>query len=118
LSTITYHLLRFPEVYRTLKEEIRSEFQSYDQINAKSTLHLPYLNAVIYEGMRIYSPLPFALPRVVPEGGDTVDGHFIPGGVSLCFALGISKISTNGIGYCLDRDRRIQQLHCKLRPAV
>ena len=32
--------------------------------------------------MRIYPPLPFALPRVVPAGGDTVDGHFLPEGVS------------------------------------
>ncbi|KAI0396354.1 cytochrome P450 [Xylariaceae sp. FL0594] len=94
LSTITYHLLRFPDVYRKLKEEIRSEFQSYDQINAKSTLHLKYLNAVIYEGMRIYSPLPFALPRVVPEGGDTVDGHFIPGGVTVSTATVGSNNST------------------------
>lgn len=30
----------------------------------------------------MYPPLPFALPRVVPEGGDTVDGHFLPAGVS------------------------------------
>ncbi|KAJ2998227.1 hypothetical protein NUW58_g388 [Xylaria curta] len=96
LSTITYHLLRFPDVYHKLKEEIRSEFQSYDQINAKSTLHLKYLNAVIYEGMRIYSPLPFALPRVVPEGGDTVDGHFIPGGVIVSTAtLGSSNCTAN-----------------------
>ena len=30
----------------------------------------------------MYPPLPFALPRVVPEGGDTVDGKFVPAGVS------------------------------------
>ena len=36
--------------------------------------------------MRIFPPLPFALPRVVPAGGDTVDGHFLPEGVSqICF---------------------------------
>ena len=37
--------------------------------------------------MRIYPPLPFALPRVVPAGGDTVDGHFLPEGVSQLFLL-------------------------------
>lgn len=36
------------------------------------------MEAVILEGMRVYAPLPFALPRVVPEGGDTVDGYFLP----------------------------------------
>ena len=30
----------------------------------------------------MYAPLPFALPRVVPDGGDTVDGHLLPAGVS------------------------------------
>lgn len=37
--------------------------------------------------MRIYPPLPFALPRVVPAGGDTVDGHFLPEGVSRLLPL-------------------------------
>ncbi|KAL9116200.1 MAG: hypothetical protein Q9227_000571 [Pyrenula ochraceoflavens] len=32
--------------------------------------------------MRMYPPLPLALPRIVPPGGDTVDGYFVPGGVS------------------------------------
>ncbi|KAI1281081.1 cytochrome P450 [Xylaria sp. FL0933] len=96
LSTITYYLLRNPEVYRKLQEEIRSTFRSYDEINAQSTLPLKYLNAVIYEGMRIYSPLPFALPRVVPEGGDTVDGYFIPGGVTVSTApLAASNCKSN-----------------------
>lgn len=38
------------------------------------------MHAVILEGLRIYPPLPFALPRVVLEGGDTVDSHFLPAG--------------------------------------
>jgi hypothetical protein len=38
----------------------------------------------------MYAPLPFALPRVVPEGGDTVDGIQLPAGVSFsrCHVLG------------------------------
>ncbi|KAI0550323.1 cytochrome P450 [Xylaria curta] len=96
LSTITYYLLRLPEVYRKLKDEIQAEFQTFEQINAKSTAHLKYLNAVICEGMRIYSPLPVALPRIVPEGGDTVDGYPIPGGVTVSTAtLGSSNSTVN-----------------------
>ena len=30
----------------------------------------------------MYAPLPFALHRVVPEGGNAADGHFLPAGVS------------------------------------
>lgn len=83
LSCITYYLDRTPHALKALHEEIRGAFQSYNEINASSTTPLKYLNAVIFEGMRMYPPLPFALPRVVPEGGDTVDGHILPAGVRI-----------------------------------
>ena len=67
---------------RNLREEIDSAFESYEEINASSASSLKYLRAVVLEGMRMYAPLPFPLPRVVPEGGDTVDGEFLPSGVS------------------------------------
>lgn len=82
LSCITYYLFHTPHVLKMLREEIDGAFKSYDEINALSTSPLKYLQAVCLEGMRIYSPLPFALPRVVPAGGDSVDGHFLPAGVS------------------------------------
>lgn len=82
LSCITYYLVRNPEICRKLQEEVWSAFESYDEINAKSTSSLKYLNAVCLEGMRIYAPLPFALPRVVPQGGDSVDGYQLPANVS------------------------------------
>lgn len=83
LSCITYHLLQTPEVMEKLQAEIRGTFNHYDQINARSTLPLKYVEAVVLEGLRMYPPLPFALPRIVPEGGDTVDGHFLPAKVAL-----------------------------------
>lgn len=39
---------------------------------------LPYLNAVIEETLRVYPPVVTHVPRVVPKGGATVDGHFLP----------------------------------------
>lgn len=82
LSCATYYLLKYPEVLRKLQKEIRSTFSNYNEINAQSTASLRYLHAVCLEALRIYAPLPFALPRVVPEGGDTVDGHYLPAGVN------------------------------------
>ncbi|KAL4978762.1 benzoate 4-monooxygenase cytochrome P450 [Aspergillus desertorum] len=93
LSCIMYYLMRNPPVMIKLQEEIRSAFHAYDEINALSTSPLKYLQAVILEGLRIYPPLPFALPRVVPEGGDTVDGHFLPAG---------TIVSTNPLAASLD----------------
>ena len=40
------------------------------------------MTAVIEEGLRIFPSAPIGFVRTVPEGGDTVDGHFVPGGVS------------------------------------
>lgn len=72
-----------------LQEEVRSAFSRYEEIDSASTIPLKYLKAVAQEAMRIYPPLPFALPRVVPEPGCHVDGQFLPGGVriSLFFPL-------------------------------
>lgn len=41
------------------------------------------MTAVIEEGLRIFPSAPIGFVRTVPEGGDTVNGHFIPGGVSI-----------------------------------
>lgn len=83
LACITYYLQRNPDILRALQQEIRTSFESYEQINDASTTPLEYLKAVILEGMRMYPPLPFPLPRVVPPEGGIVDGHFVPGGVSI-----------------------------------
>jgi cytochrome P450 len=86
LSTATYYLLKDPAVYAKLISEIRDTFKSTDEITEMTTRDLVYLNAVCKEAMRIYAPLPLGLPRQVPEGGGTVDGHFLPAGVCASLA--------------------------------
>ncbi|KAI1196654.1 cytochrome P450 3A13 [Nemania serpens] len=39
---------------------------------------LPYLDAVVLEGLRCFPAIPMSLPRYVPRGGRTIDGFFIP----------------------------------------
>jgi cytochrome P450 len=43
---------------------------------------LKVLQATIYEGMRIYPPVPAGLQRIVPKGGATIAGYSVPEGVS------------------------------------
>lgn len=43
---------------------------------------LPYLNACVSESMRLHNAIGMPLPRVVPEGGVELEGHFLPAGVS------------------------------------
>ncbi|KAI2615921.1 benzoate 4-monooxygenase cytochrome P450 [Hypoxylon sp. NC1633] len=83
LSAAIYYLLRDQSVMSRLTSEIRSTFKGYTDITYTSTASLPYLRAVLLEALRIYPPVPMALPRVVPDGGDTVDGFFLPGGVTV-----------------------------------
>ncbi|KAF2753078.1 benzoate 4-monooxygenase cytochrome P450 [Pseudovirgaria hyperparasitica] len=80
LTCIFYYVLKNASVRQSLQREIRSTFDKYESITAQSTSKLRYLDAVIRESFRIFPPLPLGLPRVVPRGGDTVDGHFLPEG--------------------------------------
>lgn len=82
---MTYLLLRNPETYKKLVGEIRSAFTSYEEIDAITSDRLPYLKSCIEETIRIYPVVPFGLPRLSP--GETVDGVFIPKGVSFSQSL-------------------------------
>lgn len=85
LSGVTYHLLKNPKVLSKLLAEIRSAFASEDEINFNTTESLKYLLACLEEGLRMYPASPAGLPRIVPRGGDTIAGHYVPEGVrSLC----------------------------------
>jgi hypothetical protein len=43
--------------------------------------------AVIKEFLRITPDVTTPLPRIVPDSGAIIDGTFIPGGVSMGFAI-------------------------------
>lgn len=81
LSGTTYALLKNPDVLKKLCEEVRGAFKSSDEITFERVNHLPYLLAVLNEGLRMYPPVPTGFPRKVPDGGETVSGHFVPDNV-------------------------------------
>lgn len=59
-------------------------FRDNDKVISNTTaLELPYLQACIKEGMRWLSPIAGMLPKKTPPGGDTIEGYFVPGGVSI-----------------------------------
>lgn len=84
LSGLTYLLLRNPRSMRLLTEEIRGAFNSSSSegMSFESLARLPYLNACIEEGLRMYPPVPQGFPRTIAEGGNTVLGTWLPEGVS------------------------------------
>jgi cytochrome P450 len=80
----TFYLLgKNPQVYEKLVDELVTTFPDKNRkISYDMCKNLPYLTAVIYESLRVKSPSGVVLRRVVPEGGATICGHFLPEGVS------------------------------------
>jgi cytochrome P450 len=83
LSGTTFLLLRNRETYTKLCHEIRSSFASADEITIERVNKLDYMIACLQEGLRYYPPVATGFPRVVPGAGNTISGHFIPGGTSV-----------------------------------
>ncbi|KAJ2821348.1 hypothetical protein FBU31_004933 [Coemansia sp. 'formosensis'] len=81
LTWTLHYLLLHPEVYRKVTDEVRREFSRHHLITyAEGKSRLPYLDACIYESMRIQPATGAPMPRMVPEGGATFQGHFLPEG--------------------------------------
>ncbi|KAH7148170.1 cytochrome P450 ClCP1 [Dactylonectria macrodidyma] len=80
LSATLNLLARNPYKMRKIQNEVRSAFNEDSEIDTQSTIPLKYMIAVINEAMRIYPPVPIGMPRVIPEGGLTVLGRYLPGG--------------------------------------
>ncbi|KAM7219703.1 Pisatin demethylase [Rhypophila decipiens] len=58
----------------------------------ESARRLPYMQAVIKEGLRIHPPVPALTSKVVPPGGDTWGGVFLPAGTKAgCAGLGVMR---------------------------
>lgn len=78
LSGVTFFLLTNPHALKKLTEEVRSAFKSEDEINFTTVNQLPYLLACLDEALRMYPPVPTGLPRIVPKGGATICGYYVP----------------------------------------
>lgn len=84
-------LIANPSTFRTLQNEIDAAVKagqvSSPLIKASEAQKLPYLQAVIKEGMRIWPPVTGLISKVVPPEGDIVevDGKkmFLPGGTNV-----------------------------------
>ncbi|KAF2185987.1 cytochrome P450 [Zopfia rhizophila CBS 207.26] len=85
LSGILRELVQNRGVMYSLTQEIRRTFGEESQITISSTSCVPYLNAVINEGLRLTPPVVIGVPRVVPKGGDQICGQWVPEGTYVSF---------------------------------
>jgi cytochrome P450 len=96
LCGLINYLLRDPERFQKLKDELRGACKTEADLNMDILGALPYMNACIEEGLRIFPPVPIGLLRRVPKGGSLIDGHTVPGGTSVCVSSwGASHSASN-----------------------
>jgi len=74
-------------VYTTLQAEIDDAIAtnkiSSPVVRDAEARTLPYLQAVIKEGLRIFPPATGLVSKLVPPAGDTINGVFLPGGTKV-----------------------------------
>lgn len=84
LSAIFHYLFNNPDKYRCLMAELdgkKNKGEVSTVVTAQQAESCAYLQAVIYEALRLRPSVGTPLDRVVPAGGMTIDGHYIPAGV-------------------------------------
>ncbi|KAI0149376.1 cytochrome P450 [Pestalotiopsis sp. NC0098] len=85
LQSFVYHTIRHPDAWRRCREEIAAAGLdgSGHVISFSDAQKLPYLQACITEALRIFSPAPMGLPRVVGPEGLTIGGQTFPRGTTV-----------------------------------
>ena len=80
LTGIINYLLRNHTMLESLTQEVRSNFQRKEDLSNALLSRLPYLNAVLHEGLRLCPTIPDGMRRQVTKGGGMVAGQWLPQG--------------------------------------
>lgn len=90
IRAILLHIVTNPLIYNRLRLEIDTHIANgtlSSPAREEQVRNLPYLQACIREGLRIFPPITYLRERVTPPAGDTLSGFDIPGGVNIGFNL-------------------------------
>lgn len=91
MTYIMYTLSNRPDVMKRLQEELDGFMGLSEVPDIQGLARQPYLNAVIKEGLRVFTPALGSLDRLVPKGGMVFDGVFLPEGT----AVGLQSWTTH-----------------------
>ncbi|VBB81712.1 Putative cytochrome P450 E-class, group I [Podospora comata] len=86
MRTIFLYLITSPLVYSKLKDEITTAIKTRaisEPVTNQQALKLPYMQAVINEGLRMMPISAFGFPKRVPAEGDMICGIHVPGGTDI-----------------------------------
>lgn len=89
----TYFICTHPNVYKRLTAEIRDAFTANDDIRWDEVKKLRYLEATLNEALRLFPPSPASQQRVVPLGGATISGYYVPAGTTVAVPPWVSTHS-------------------------
>ncbi|KAJ4164833.1 hypothetical protein LMH87_006488 [Akanthomyces muscarius] len=88
-------IIAAPWAFKALQSEIdEGSTGSHDPISWREIQQLPYLQAVVKEGLRMWPPVSGLGFKRVPPGGEHINGYFVPGGTEIgqaFLAVGRSK---------------------------
>lgn len=91
IRTTMLHLLTHAHVMSKLRTEI-SNTQISSPIRESEARQMPYLQAIIKEGLRMFPPVVGLMSKEVPPDGDVINNKFVPGGTKIGFgAYGIFR---------------------------
>ena len=77
------HIITTPRVLTKLRQEIDNTYPSVPVITDDESRQMPFLQAVIKEGLRIFPPVAGLMAKEAPPEGHLWKGHFIPGGTRI-----------------------------------
>ncbi|XPS73592.1 hypothetical protein M3J09_005736 [Ascochyta lentis] len=83
LQSFFYHLIRNPQYLAVAKQEIVNANLTSEIVSYADASRLPFLQACLKEGLRMFPPVPFGLARVVPATGVTIGGRYFEPGTQL-----------------------------------
>lgn len=97
LTYLTWHLAKDPALYDRLLPELKSLMpqKTFTEAGASAAgnlpdpaeiAKLPFLSVLLKEVFRVYPAGARPFPRIVPSGGATFHGHFLPAGTEITCA--------------------------------
>ncbi|KAI0407031.1 cytochrome P450 [Xylaria palmicola] len=82
IGAMIFYALKNPRVMEKLEAELAGagigEIPTFAEVSK-----LPYLNAILRESMRVFTPGSFPMERLVPAGGAVIAGMYFPEGTSV-----------------------------------
>lgn len=83
MRTTMYSLLVYPHTFEKLFKELKDANVSRPYPTWSEIRNLPYLDACVLEGIRMHPPFALPFERVVPKGGITIEGQYLPEGTDV-----------------------------------